>query len=420
VGGVWCWKDSKTKKAIRDFDIIAWKRRQVLLCFDSDAWSRPDLLKALYELGKELEGRGALVQALVLESIGHEKVGIDDFLVANGAQALQTLKKIPLTDEVFNFGLRGFGLTPIGKIKTKRLSWLIKNILPAGVLAFISAMPKAGKTTFAMYLVLCLTTGRKFLNHYPLGRKKPYRVIYISLEDFSGEFKVKIKYFLNGSRFPRNFQLLDANSINLPTDFDKLKIDLGNFKPDAVVLDTLRRSHSIEEDSASAMAPILNGMRALVREFNFTSIVIHHAGHKVGDKTRQGDWLRGSSDINASWETLITLDKEHDIVKTRVFHKYRSDLEFKYRVLKGLEIDHITGDCPIVDLDYMPPDDSEYKQIEEKILKALVDNPQSGNHLQETTGIPRDRLDEVLSRLSSKGKVKQSGNGRNKKWFLAT
>lgn len=63
VAGVWCWKDSKTKKAIKDFDSIAWKNRQVLLCFDSDTWSRPDLLKALYELGKELEGRGALVQA---------------------------------------------------------------------------------------------------------------------------------------------------------------------------------------------------------------------------------------------------------------------------------------------------------------------------------------------------------------------
>jgi hypothetical protein len=102
VGGIWNWLDGQAHKPIQELDRIAWVERQVRLYFDSDVWHRPDLLKALYALGKELEGRGALIQVVIINQMGQDKVGIDDFLVANGPKDLSILKTIPLSNKAFS------------------------------------------------------------------------------------------------------------------------------------------------------------------------------------------------------------------------------------------------------------------------------------------------------------------------------
>ena len=314
---------------------------------------------------------------------------------------------------------KGFGVIGVGEIKEPRMQWLIRDILPKGVLVFISAMAKHGKSTLATHIATCLTTGNPFLGRYPLGRKKPYKVLYILLEDHPGEYKAKVKCFLNGKRFPnRRFKVLKATTINLPKDLANLKIDFEAGKYDLIILDTLRRSHESEEDSSSKMSPIINGLRSVVNNLRSTILLIHHAGHKIEDLENPSNYLRGTSDFNGAWETMLGLKKEKDSVTLRAFHRYRSPLKIQYKVIRGQTIDKATGDYPIVDLAYLPPDESQNKQMEEKIKEALKDAPKSGNKLEQITGLPRARLDEVLLQLSDKGKVKQSGNGRNKKWFL--
>ena len=60
LGGLWSWLDDGLP--IPALDKIAWAEREVPLDFDSDVWSRPDLLRAVYALGREIEDRGAQVR----------------------------------------------------------------------------------------------------------------------------------------------------------------------------------------------------------------------------------------------------------------------------------------------------------------------------------------------------------------------
>jgi hypothetical protein len=315
----------------------------------------------------------------------------------------------------------GFGYTPISKVKAKRARWLIKEILPKGILVFISAPAKAGKTTLALHLAICLTTGRPFLGEYSIRRSRRVKVLYISLEDHMGETKVKVKNMLNGRRFPKYFLLLNANSINLPDDFGKINADIENSKADVVVFDTLRRSHTSDENSSSDMSPILNGLRKIVRERKITVIIIHHTGHEVKHKENSGDWLRGTSDYNAVWETLIGLEKFSGSVKTRVFHKYRSGLEFSYKVIKGDKVDDSTGDYPVVDLAYLDADRELHIRDENTLIDILKVSSASANELEEklkSKHFSRPRIDKALKRLEMQGKVSKEGNSRNTKWYL--
>lgn len=101
VGGIWSWRISDSSEVMSGFADIAWVKRSVELYFDSDIWLRPDLLQAVYALGKEIEDRGAQVKVVVIGQPGAEKIGIDDFLVTRGAAELDGLTRIQLNHKTF-------------------------------------------------------------------------------------------------------------------------------------------------------------------------------------------------------------------------------------------------------------------------------------------------------------------------------
>ena len=56
LGGLWNWIDKTTGEGIDELGMIAWPDRKTIIVPDSDIWMRPDLQKAVYAFGKELEG----------------------------------------------------------------------------------------------------------------------------------------------------------------------------------------------------------------------------------------------------------------------------------------------------------------------------------------------------------------------------
>jgi hypothetical protein len=64
IGGVWSW--CQNKKPIPDLDLVAWQDRKTTLVFDSDIWTRSELMMPVYGLAAELKGRGAIVSIVRL------------------------------------------------------------------------------------------------------------------------------------------------------------------------------------------------------------------------------------------------------------------------------------------------------------------------------------------------------------------
>src|SRR5574340_506120 len=95
--GVYGWKDGKREALLPVLERIAWRDRPVFVVFDSDAADNPDVQDAEARLGAHLTSRGAKVRAVRLphgpaDADGKPtKMGLDDFLVAHGAVALQRL-----------------------------------------------------------------------------------------------------------------------------------------------------------------------------------------------------------------------------------------------------------------------------------------------------------------------------------------
>lgn len=110
LGGVHSWKSHK--KGIEWLPHLAepwvqWAKRKVVICFDSDYATNPQVCDAIHALGEQLERRGAYVHLVTLPTLPdfEGKVGLDDFLTFGG----------PSADGAFTTLLRGAAPLGLGK-----------------------------------------------------------------------------------------------------------------------------------------------------------------------------------------------------------------------------------------------------------------------------------------------------------------
>jgi hypothetical protein len=80
------------QRLIPDLEAVAWKEREVVIVFDSDASTNKQVALAEAQLARTLSDRGAKVKAPRLYAIGGNKTGWDDFLCrSNGPQEFDKL-----------------------------------------------------------------------------------------------------------------------------------------------------------------------------------------------------------------------------------------------------------------------------------------------------------------------------------------
>ncbi|MFO0836895.1 MAG: phage/plasmid primase, P4 family [Phycisphaerae bacterium] len=79
------------RELLPDLNRVQWNGRRVYVLFDSDGVDKPDVRMAEREVSRLLRGRGADVRIIRLPKLADGKTGLDDFLVAKGADALREL-----------------------------------------------------------------------------------------------------------------------------------------------------------------------------------------------------------------------------------------------------------------------------------------------------------------------------------------
>lgn len=100
IGGLWSWRYDG--KIIGDFDGIDLAERSTVLVPDSDVWTRPDLRRAVYALGRALEDRGAKAAVLKLPAgADGAKVGLDDYLCTFSMAMFEKLPRLVLAHKAF-------------------------------------------------------------------------------------------------------------------------------------------------------------------------------------------------------------------------------------------------------------------------------------------------------------------------------
>ncbi len=102
LGGVWCFTSARHGLILLPiFDEFVWAERKVTICFDSDASTNMDIVRAENALARSLSELGAEVFIARIPPDGDAKCGIDDFILAHGHEKFmqQVLDKAAAFDQ---------------------------------------------------------------------------------------------------------------------------------------------------------------------------------------------------------------------------------------------------------------------------------------------------------------------------------
>ena len=187
------------------------------------------------------------------------------------------------------------------------IKWWIKNWLPEKALVMIYGASNAGKSFIVLDMLLTMSTG---LGSWQGFRAKKANCLYLCGEGRAGlrgrvacwvqEHKGTTTGAFKVSKGPKR--------LNEQSDLEYAcaQIDLSGMKPDVIVVDTLNRHFSGNENDAEEMGGFIESCTSLQERYRCTVIIIHHTGVSKDAEGR----ARGSSSLNAAIETAICVTNE--------------------------------------------------------------------------------------------------------------
>jgi RecA-family ATPase len=195
------------------------------------------------------------------------------------------------------------------------IKWLVESLFPVGSLNIVGGDGGVGKSWFTMHLALCVATGLPFLNHFETKKGK---VTLIDEEDNLSLITDRINRLIcymniKSNSFP--LELIENKEIKLDDDisYNKLKRTIDLQEPDLLIIDSLKRVNSADENSARDMDRVLGKAKLFIKENPNLTIIFTHHTNKPGSSTPT---LRGSGDIRniADSSFIIKGDKEKKTV----------------------------------------------------------------------------------------------------------
>jgi hypothetical protein len=244
-----------------------------------------------------------------------------------------------------------FGAEPFPTLDLKAMltlpapRWLIRNLLPETGLALIFGESNTFKSFVAIDLCCHIAHGLDWCGN----RVEQGAVLYLAGEGGHGVARLRIPaWHQHNGRMDTNpplrlvkipVDLTDTASVNrLLATVRQLCSEVG-VPVRLVVIDTLARSFSGDENSGEAMAAFINGCSAIYVEFGCVVLVVHHSGW--GDKGRS----RGHSSLWGATDCRIKATSDPDELTACIEVERQKDGASGQRYhMKGYVIDLGTDD----------------------------------------------------------------------------
>lgn len=185
---------------------------------------------------------------------------------------------------------------------------IVDGLLSNNELAILSGSAKAGKSMLAIDVARSVSTGDRFLGKFPCIQRN---VILLQTEISHNMLHKRLKAFGIKSD---NCHLYTANNrVKIDTSEGKccLRNLLNEFQPCLLILDPFYTLHSGDENSSTAVAPVLSDLKELTNSYDCSILLIHHQGKRSegSSNSQPGHKHRGSSSFADVPDMSISLSK---------------------------------------------------------------------------------------------------------------
>lgn len=191
--------------------------------------------------------------------------------------------------------------------------WIIKHIIPAKGLIIVGGSPGCGKSLICQALARLIAkdaTEEKLFDKFNVDKhgivmivdqENSWSLIYERLTKLGGVDMGKLTYCFS------NFDFMN------PMAIEELQNAIKEYHPTMIIFDTLRRSHSGNENDSAVMNTIYNEVLGPLAE-DMAVVLIHHKrkGSQNATPADEIDEFRGSSDIVGCAEVVYSVRKNVD------------------------------------------------------------------------------------------------------------
>jgi len=245
-------------------------------------------------------------------------------------------------------------------------SYLIDRFIPAQGRILLIGPPKKGKSFLALQYGLAVAKGEDFIHRH----STPGKVLYLQYDTPHALWLDRIKKLKSANvMFHDNFVMLDPRHPHYQSQIDIRKNEadrlylmeiVDTVKPQLVIIDTLRKIFSGDENSSDVCAEVFNHINEIFKKQ--AVVYVHHThklspppGQKIQHKIAPVDAARGSSFISGEVDAIHLLYGKHLSIESRF------DEEAEYTVERD----------PITKL-WTFPDGARLSKMEENVRRAYL------------------------------------------------
>lgn len=209
-----------------------------------------------------------------------------------------------------------------------QLSWLIEGLWVDKSRGLIAGNPGIGKTWLALDMLFSVCTGKPCLGKYAPSYAAPVLLV----EEESSVFNLarRIHALAKGRGLSDSdlvhFHHVTRQFLKMPKHEKELIAFIKNKGIKLVVFDSLRRFHSVDENSSEKMQPILDAFAHINNDTEASVALIHHLSKQSGDKAVKRpifERLRGTSDLWAWRDCLLGMEGEQDATVSSCSFQFR-------------------------------------------------------------------------------------------------
>ncbi len=288
--------------------------------------------------------------------------------------------------------------------------WLIERLWSAHAVGFVSGPPKSFKTWTCLEMAVSVASGTPCFGTFPVHRSGP--VLLFAAEDPMPALRSRLESLAQDHGLTLDqvdIRVIRADSLRLDRqgDREKLAATVDHHRPALLILDPLVRLHSLDENQAGPMAELLGHLRALQRSSG-TSIAIVHHSRKNGTRSA-GQSLRGSSDLYAFVDSLVSLQQRNSHVALSAEHRSAPGLQpLPLELVAARQKAH----APSLRIATGREDDpAEQPDLTDRVIGFLSESqsPCTADSIRAALQVRKQRVLEALRALLAKGQIQRDG-----------
>jgi hypothetical protein len=282
---------------------------------------------------------------------------------------------------------------------TAPLAWIVDGLFLEAGAGILGGAPKTGKSFFALDLCVAIASGTACADRFRVLAPGP--VVVLCAEDPNAVVTARLTALSRA----RGRALGDlpievlVDSVRLPDGLDRLEATLAALRPKLLLLDPLIRLHRADENSASEMSVILDGLRNLARSSRTAILLAHHTRKAAAGNAGVG--LRGSSDLHAFYLRKLGHD---GVLELKVEHRAAAPPP-PLRLKLVVDDDAPTARFMVADREQQ--EDPTAGRVLALIVGAA--EPLSSSALRQKLGVRNQVVADALRVLAEAGRIRRAG-----------